>query len=84
MKEVFKEIPFGIEHTLKVLKNAEDIMNGENIGEEENEFFSITAILHDIGAVEAQKNTVLLMVSIRRNFIVIKILFICHGTIPIG
>ena len=34
MKEVFKEIPFGIEHTLKVLKNAEDIMNGENIGEE--------------------------------------------------
>ena len=35
MKEVFKEIPFGIEHTLKVLKNAEDIMKGENIGEEE-------------------------------------------------
>lgn len=25
MKEVFKEIPFGIEHTLKVLKNAEGI-----------------------------------------------------------
>ena len=37
MKEVFKEIPFGIEHTLKVLKNAEDIMNGENIGEEEKD-----------------------------------------------
>ncbi|MEJ8742844.1 hypothetical protein WKT07_05210 [Mediterraneibacter sp. HCN-7094] len=37
MKEVFKEIPFGIEHTLKVLKNAEDIMKGENIGEEEKE-----------------------------------------------
>ena len=33
MKEVFKEIPFGIDHTLKVLKNAEDIMNGENIGD---------------------------------------------------
>lgn len=29
MKEVFKEIPFGIEHTLKVLKNAEDIGNCE-------------------------------------------------------
>ena len=56
MKEVFKEIPFGIEHTLKVLKNAEDIMKGENIGEEEKEFISIIAILHDIGAVEAQKN----------------------------
>lgn len=37
MKEVFKEIPFGIEHTLKVLKNAEDIMKGENIGEEEKD-----------------------------------------------
>ena len=55
MKEVFKEIPFGIEHTLKVLKNAEDIMKGENIGEEEKEFISIIGILHDIGAVEAQK-----------------------------
>ena len=55
MKEVFKEIPFGIEHTLKVLKNAEDIMKGENIGEEEKEFISIIAILHDIGAIEAQK-----------------------------
>ena len=55
MKEVFKEIPFGIEHTFKVLKNAEDIMKGENIGEEEKEFISIIAILHDIGAVEAQK-----------------------------
>ena len=67
MKEVFKEIPFGIEHTLKVLKNAEDIMKGENIGEEEKEFISIIAILHDIGAVKAQKNTVLLMVSIKKR-----------------
>ena len=57
MKEVFKEIPFGIEHTLKVLKNAEDIMKGENIGEEEKEFISIIAILHDIGAVEADRKS---------------------------
>ena len=56
MKEVFKEIPFGIEHILKVLKNAEDIMKEENIGEEEKEFISVIAILHDICAVEAQKN----------------------------
>ncbi|KNY26148.1 HD domain-containing protein [Pseudobacteroides cellulosolvens] len=55
MKEVFKEIPFGIDHTLKVLQNAEDIMEGENIGEEERELISIVAILHDVGAVEAQK-----------------------------
>ena len=55
MKEVFKEIPFGVDHTLKVLKNAEDIMKGENIGEEEKELISIVTILHDIGAVEAQR-----------------------------
>ncbi len=55
MKEVFKEIPFGIDHTLKVLQNAEDIMKGENIGDQEKELISIVAILHDIGAVEAQK-----------------------------
>ncbi len=56
MKEVFKEIPFGIEHTLKVLKNAEDIMKGENIGEEEKEFISIIAILHDIHEGEHNQN----------------------------
>ena len=55
MKEVFREIPFGIDHTLKVLKNAEDIMKGENIGQKEQELISIVAILHDIGAVEAQR-----------------------------
>ena len=54
MKEVFKEIPFGVEHTLKVLQNSEDIMKGEDI-EEEREIITIVAILHDIGAVEALK-----------------------------
>lgn len=57
MKEVFKEIPFGIEHTLKVLQNAEDIMEGENI-QEEKEVIRIVAILHDIGAVEAQYGSI--------------------------
>lgn len=55
MKEIFKEIPYGIEHTLKVLKNAEDIMEGENVSAKERELISIIAILHDIGAVEAQR-----------------------------
>lgn len=55
MKEIFKEIPFGIDHTLKVLKNAEDIMDGENISIKERELISIIAILHDIGAVEAKR-----------------------------
>lgn len=54
MKEVFKEIPFRIEHTLKVLKNAENIMQGENI-QKEKELIRIVAILHDIGVVEAQR-----------------------------
>jgi hypothetical protein len=51
----------------KLAINAEDIMKGENIGEEEKEFISIIAILHDIGAIEVQKNTVLLMVSIKKR-----------------
>ncbi|WP_069999144.1 HD domain-containing protein [Cellulosilyticum sp. I15G10I2] len=55
MKDVFKEVPYGIEHTLKVLKNAEDIMEGENLPEDEKELISIVAILHDIGAIEAQR-----------------------------
>ncbi|ACV63885.1 metal dependent phosphohydrolase [Desulfofarcimen acetoxidans DSM 771] len=55
MKEIFKDIPFGIDHTLKVLKNAEEIMYGENISGKERELISIVAILHDIGAVEAQR-----------------------------
>ena len=38
MKVVFKEIPFGIDHTLKVLQNAEDIMKGENIGDQEKKY----------------------------------------------
>ncbi len=31
MKEIFKDVPYGIDHTLNVLKNAEDIMAGENM-----------------------------------------------------
>jgi HD superfamily phosphodiesterase len=53
MQETFKEIPYGIEHTMKVLKNAEVIMDGEGIRGEERELIMIVAILHDIGAVEA-------------------------------
>ena len=51
----------------KVKNDYDNIIVGENIGEEEKEFISIIAILHDIGAVEAQKNTVLLMVSIKKR-----------------
>ncbi|WP_174270317.1 hypothetical protein [Desulfosporosinus acidiphilus] len=42
MKKVFVEIPYGVDHTLKVLQNTEEII-------------TIVAFLHDIGAVKAQK-----------------------------
>lgn len=54
MKSVFEEVPYGIEHSLKVLKNAEAIMSRENITQDEKELISVVAILHDIGAIEAQ------------------------------
>lgn len=53
MQDAFKEIPYGIEHTMRVLNNAEIIMDGEGIIDEERELIMIVAILHDIGAVEA-------------------------------
>lgn len=55
MKNVFKEMPFAVGHSLRVLRNAEYIMRGEDIEGEKRELISIVAILHDIGAVEAQK-----------------------------
>jgi urease accessory protein UreE len=55
MNEIFRDIPYGIVHTMKVLDNAERIMESYEIDDELEELISITAILHDIGAVEAQK-----------------------------
>lgn len=55
MKAVFKDIPYGIDHTLKVLENAELIMAGEIYPEADRELVSMIAILHDIGALEALK-----------------------------
>jgi len=55
MKEVFKDVPYGIEHTLTVLTDAETIMEGEGIDGVERELISVVALLHDIGALEAQR-----------------------------
>jgi HD superfamily phosphodiesterase len=55
MKDIIKDMPFGIEHTLKVLHNAEEIMEGQIVGPKEKEVITLTAILHDIGAVEAKR-----------------------------
>lgn len=55
MKKVFHEVPYGVEHTLRVLSYAEEIMAGENLAESQREIIAIVAILHDIGAIEAQR-----------------------------
>ena len=55
MKKIYKDVSFAMEHTLKVLKYAEDIMEGENISQHERELVSIVAILHDLDALEAQR-----------------------------
>ncbi|MEG6586754.1 HD domain-containing protein [Dendrosporobacter sp. 1207_IL3150] len=53
MKEIFCKVPYGVEHTLRVLAYAEEIMQYENITQYQREVITITAIMHDIGAIEA-------------------------------
>jgi hypothetical protein len=55
MKLVFKEVPYGIDHTSRVLSNAGIIMEGEAICGNTRTTVSLAAVLHDIGAIEAQK-----------------------------
>ncbi len=55
MKELFRDAPYGIEHTLAVLKDAEAIMDGEGIQGYERELITTTVILHDIGVLEAKR-----------------------------
>lgn len=56
MKLAFKEtIPSEIDHALKVLENAEIIMDGEGIEGRERYFISVTTILHDIGMINAKE-----------------------------
>jgi HD superfamily phosphodiesterase len=49
----FKYTDHEIEHTMKVLGFAEQIMEGEGIPADKRELISITAILHDIGIKES-------------------------------
>lgn len=53
MHNILAEIPAGIDHVLRVLRDAETIMLGEKVGAEMAETISLVAILHDIGALEA-------------------------------
>ena len=55
MKRIFEEVPYGIDHSLKVHENAKMILAGESLTKEEQELIEIVAVLHDIGAIEAQR-----------------------------
>jgi hypothetical protein len=55
MKRVFAPVPYGIEHTLRVLENAGILLEGEGANDEMRQTVTLAAILHDIGAVEAQR-----------------------------
>jgi len=55
MRLVLKKIPHGIDHTIRVLRNAELIMNGEAASDTVRETISLAAVLHDIGAPEAKR-----------------------------
>lgn len=52
-KKVFENSPGQMEHALKVLGYAEEIMEGENVPEQDRELVVVEAILHDIGIPEA-------------------------------
>lgn len=55
MKSAFETtIPSEIDHALNVLGNAEIIMDGEGIKGRESYLISVTAILHDIGMINAK------------------------------
>jgi hypothetical protein len=55
MKQIFIGVPYGIDHTLKVLENSKILTDGELIDEKTREIVFFAATLHDIGAVEAQR-----------------------------
>jgi HD-GYP domain-containing protein (c-di-GMP phosphodiesterase class II) len=55
MKNVFSSVPYGIDHTLKVLENARQIIKAEKLNWQSAVIVELAAVLHDIGAVEAQR-----------------------------
>lgn len=56
MKNIFASVPYGIDHTLHVLDNARIIIKEEQFDQlRYGVIIELSAVLHDIGAVEAQK-----------------------------
>lgn len=53
MKNIFSTVPYGIDHTMKVLENAQTIAKKENIDVSTQKVIELSAVLHDIGSVEA-------------------------------
>lgn len=53
MKKIFVETPYGVDHTMRVVANADQILSGEAVDEEMREIVVLAAVLHDIGAMEA-------------------------------
>lgn len=56
MEAVFESVPYGIDHTMKVLDNARQIIKEEKADRlKYGVIIELSAVLHDIGAIEAQK-----------------------------
>ncbi|NPV53634.1 MAG: phosphohydrolase [Firmicutes bacterium] len=55
MKEVFGNDIRRVDHALKVLGYAEDIMAGEDVSEDMHNIITDAAVLHDIGIKEAER-----------------------------
>jgi len=56
MKAIFESVPYGIDHTMKVLENARNIIQNEkNDKLKYGIIIELAAVLHDIEAIEAQR-----------------------------
>jgi hypothetical protein len=55
MQTVFSSVPHGIDHTLNVLENARQIIKAEKTPWQAAVIVELSAVLHDIGAIEAQR-----------------------------
>ncbi|MBK5721802.1 HD domain-containing protein [Dysgonomonas sp. Marseille-P4677] len=53
METVFESAPYGIDHTMKVLDNARQIIKEEKISSLSAHIVELSAVLHDIGAMKA-------------------------------
>lgn len=53
MKNIFRTVPYGVDHTMKVLENTRTIIERENVDSQTGCIIELSAVLHDIGSVEA-------------------------------